>query len=504
MTKVSKYFPGTKALEAVDFSLNRGEIHALMGENGAGKSTLIKTLTGVYRRDSGQIRFEKQEIDLKAPHEAPRIGISTVYQEVNLIPTLSVAENIFLGRQPGRSGKVDWKAMHQGAQKALARLMLKLDVKQLLSAYPIAVQQMVAIARAVDISARVLILDEPTSSLDAQETSRLFSVIRRLKAEGMGIVFVTHFLDQVYELTDRITVLRNGKLVGVYPTAALPRLELIAKMMGKEFSGFKSAPREQVNGTETAAAAGTKRKTTFLKATRLGRKGVINPFNLEIKAGEIVGLAGLLGSGRTELAQVLFGVHKPESGQYEINGRRQTVSNPRRAIELGLGFCPEDRKTHGIVAELTIRENIILALQAKKGWLRFISRKKQEELADHYIKALNIVTPSREQKIKNLSGGNQQKVILARWLAANPQLLILDEPTRGIDIGAKTEILKYVTSLSEQGLSILFISAELSEIVRCASRLAVLRDRKLIKELTGADIDESKIMQTIAQGNTHA
>jgi ABC-type sugar transport system, ATPase component len=490
---ISKSFPGVKALAGVDFTLKRGEVHALMGENGAGKSTLIKLLTGVYIKDQGQILLEGKEINPLSPNQAQEIGISTVYQEVNLIPTLSVAENIFLGRQPMNFGFIDWEKMKSGAEAALKRLNLYLDVKQQLSTFSIAIQQMVAIARALDFSAKILILDEPTSSLDKNEVEQLFTVIKKLKNEGLGIIFVTHFLDQVYEISDRITVLRNGKLVGDFETVSLPKVELIAKMMGKELVEIDSTTAKNESGKKIE-------KAPFISIKGLSKKGNIEPFDMNLYHGEVLGFAGLLGSGRTEIARLLFGIDKADNGQIMINNKKVIMSSPKKAIECGFGFCPEDRKTSGIIEELTVKENIILALQASKGWFRPLSRKAQEEIANNYIRALNIATPNANQKIKHLSGGNQQKAIVGRWLASNPELLILDEPTRGIDVGAKTEIQKLILSLSQEGMSILFISSELSEVVRCSHRVAVLRDRVKIDELTGKQIDEHVIMHTIAEG----
>jgi len=493
---LSKNFPGVKALSEVDFFLKAGEVHSLMGENGAGKSTLIKALTGVYERDTGTVEFEGQLIHPHSPHEAQKLGISTVYQEVNLVPTLSVAENIYIGRHPSEAGRIDWKKIKAGANAALARLDLELDVTQQLSSFSIAVQQMVAIARALDFQSKVLILDEPTSSLDNNEVARLFNVIRKLKKQGLGIIFVSHFLDQIYEITDSITILRNGQLVGEYQTANLPRMELVAKMMGKELTEFGEINANNNLSTEEKI----KPRRTLMQVLGLTKKGTIKPFDLEIKEGEVLGFAGLLGSGRTETARLLFGVDKKDQGQILIDEHQSSLNSPRRAITKGFGFCPEDRKTSGIIDDLTVRENIILALQAKQGWFRPISRKKQEEIADYYIKALNIATPNANQKIKNLSGGNQQKAIIARWLASNPRFLILDEPTRGIDVGAKAEIQKLILSLSKEGMSILFISSELSEVVRCCQRVVVWRDRVKITELSDNQISEKQIMQTIAEG----
>jgi len=494
MRQISKSFPGVKALSDVDFTVKRGQIHALMGENGAGKSTLIKVLTGVYRKGTGRMVFDGKDINPASVQAAQKLGISTVYQEVNLVGSLSVAENIFLGRQPMKFARIDWKQINRRARSALARLNLDIDVTAQLSSYSIAIQQMVAIARALDISAKLLILDEPTSCLDAGEVEQLFSVMRKLKDEGLGIIFVTHFIDQVYQVADCITVLRNGRLVGDYETVSLPRVELIAKMMGRELVEFEVvAPDSRTHRKKVE-------QTPFLQAQGLGKKGAIAPFDLQVFTGQVVGLAGLLGSGRTELARLIFGIDKAEKGKVFIEGKEVSLSSPARAIDEGIGFCPEDRKTEGIIADLSVRENIILALQANKGWLRYFSKKKQTEIADHYIRTLNIAATDAEQPVKNLSGGNQQKVILARWLASDPTFLILDEPTRGIDVGTKAEIQKLILSLCRQGKAVLFISSELDEVVRCSSRVIVLRDRIKIAELTGKQIDEQVIMHTIAKG----
>jgi galactofuranose transport system ATP-binding protein len=487
---VTKAFQGVKALDGAGLNLRPGEIHALMGENGAGKSTLIKVLTGVHTPDGGEIELNGRAIHPHSPREAEAAGISTVYQEVNLIPTLSIADNILLGRQPRRFGFLRKREMKKRAEAALARLGLKLDVGQSLGACSMAVQQMVAIARALDIQAKVLILDEPTSSLDEREVDFLFGIMRQLREQGMGILFVTHFLDQVYAVSDRITVLRNGKLVGEYPAAELPRLKLIGAMLGRNFEEMEHL-RE-----ETAHTAPTRK--VFLHANKLGKRGKLNPIDLDIAEGEVLGLAGLLGSGRTETAKMLFGIDIPDQGEIRIDGKNATIKSARQAVSHGLAFCSEDRKSEGLIPHLSVRENLILAMQASRGPFRLLPRKEQDALAAHYIRALNIKTPNGEAQIQNLSGGNQQKVMLARWLAMQPKLIILDEPTRGIDVGAKAEIEKLVHSLRAQGMAVLFISSDMEEIVRTCQRVAVLRDRKKIGELSGADIQVNRIMNVIA------
>jgi simple sugar transport system ATP-binding protein len=490
MKGITKIFPGVVALEDVDFSLKKGEIHAIMGENGAGKSTLIKVLTGVEHPDQGTIELEGKVVQVRSPQHSQELGISTVYQEVNLCTNISVAENILLGHEPHRLGSIHWRKMNQLASEAMHRLGLDIDVTRPLGSYPVAIQQMAAICRALDIlSAKVLILDEPTSSLDIQETNLLFDVMRKLKDQGLGIIFITHFLDQVYQIADRITVLRNGKLVGTFEAASLPRLELVANMLGRsltELDEISKVKSEQKEGQER-----------LVETQGLGRKSLLEPIDLALNAGEVVGVAGLLGSGRTETANLIFGVETPDEGSLLIRGEKVNRFSPLESLKRGVALCPEDRKAEGIVGDLTIRENIILALQARYGWIKFLPASKQYEIARKYIDLLSIVTPSPDQLVKNLSGGNQQKVILARWLATNPQVLILDEPTRGIDVGAKAEIQKLVLDLVEEGKSILFISSELEEVLRISHRIVVLRDRKKAAEYAG-DVSDQTIMQTMA------
>ena len=495
MTGISKSFPGVQALDDVDFALQRGEIHALLGENGAGKSTLIKVLTGVERQDAGVITLDGQEITAKSPLHAQALGISTVYQEINLCPNLSVAENILLGREPHRRGGIDWRALNRRAADILRWLEVEIDVRQSVGMYPVAVQQMVAISRALEISAKVLILDEPTSSLAAHETDKLFAVMEKLKSEGLGIIFVTHFLDQVDRISDRITVLRNGKLVGRYATKELPRFELVAHMIGRELSDLEEVSRIKTAATVRTAA------TPVVEARGYGRVGSIAPFDLDLYPGEVVGMAGLLGSGRTETANLLFGVDSPDAGTLTIAGKPIAHHNPLQSIHLGMAYCPEDRKADGIVGDLTVRENIILALQASRGWFNYLNPAKQRAIADKYIKLLNISTPTAEQLVKNLSGGNQQKVIVARWLATEPDILILDEPTRGIDVGVKAEIQKFVLTLAREGKTCIFISSELDEVLRTSHRVLVLRDRTIVAQLDQDEVNEQSIMQIIAGGN---
>jgi simple sugar transport system ATP-binding protein len=449
-----------------------------MGQNGAGKSTLIKLLTGVLRPDSGQIWVDGQAMSLSSPADAQRLGISTVYQEVNLCPNLSVAENIIGGRYPRRrwTRAIDWKAVNAHAREVLAGLNLDIDPKRPLSDFPVAVQQMVAIARALSVSAKLLILDEPTSSLDEREVQELFAVMRRLREQGMAILFVTHFLDQMYAVSDRITVLRNGRLVGEYAAAALPHGPLVAAMVGREIA---------VGAREATRAATVEEGATVLEAHALARRGQIAPTDLSLRAGEVLGLGGLLGSGRTELVRLLFGLDRADAGTLRIKQREVVLKGPADAVAQGLALCPEERKTEGIVAELSVRENIVLALQAKLGLRRFLGRSQQEELARRYVELLGIKTAGIEIPVGLLSGGNQQKVVLARWLATEPAVLILDEPTRGIDIAAKQEIMQQILRLARKGMAVLFISAEMEELVRVSDRIAVMRDRCKVGELPG-------------------
>ena len=496
MHGISKAFPGVQALTDVDFDLYAGEIRAIVGENGAGKSTLIKVLTGVERPDTGEMTFAGERYQVHSPQHAQQLGISTVYQEVNLCPNLTVAENVLIGRAPMRWGiTIDWNKMNRQAREIMAGLDLDIDVTRPLGSYSVAIQQMVAIARALDISsAKVLILDEPTSSLTLRETQQLFEVMHRLRAEGIAIVFITHFLDQVYEVSDRVTILRNGEVVGTYDPSSLPRLELVSLMLGRSLADLDDMARHKMETLDHIS------EEAFLQARGLGLSGSVRPFDLDLRKGEVVGLAGLLGSGRTEVARLLFGLDRPDSGSLDVAGSAVDDFSPAASIKRGIALAPEDRAAEGIVADLSVRDNIILAVQANRGWLRHISAREAEEIADRFIKLLHIATPSSNQAIKNLSGGNQQKVILARWLATDPQLLILDEPTRGIDVGTKADIQKLVLDLAEEGKSCVFISSELDEVLRTSHRIVVLRDRAKATEITG-DVDEKELMTSIAGTN---
>lgn len=494
MKNIHKSFPGVRALQGVDFSLREGEIHALMGENGAGKSTLIKVLTGVYGKDEGQIFIggsDKAAV-IRSPQEAQKQGISTVYQEITLCPNLSVAENMYIGRTEGMCQ--NWKKMNADADKILTSLDIPAKATQQLASCSIAVQQMVAIARAVDMDCKVLILDEPTSSLDEQEVEKLFGLMRDLKARGVGIIFVTHFLDQVYEVCDRITVLRDGRLVGAYEIKDLPRVQLVSKMLGKDLDDMSDIKGEQAAYSKEDAAS------PVFEAEQLVSDAGIKPFDFYINKGEVNGFTGLLGSGRSECVRAIFGADRVVGGTVKKNGKIVKISKPIDAMRNGIAYLPEDRKRDGIVGDLSVRENIILALQVLRGFFKPFSKAEANKFAEEYIKLLGIKTASADTPIKSLSGGNQQKAILARWLLTNPEYLILDEPTRGIDVGTKIDIQKLVLKLASEGMSVTFISSETDEMLRTCSRLVVMRDRKVVGELSGEDLTQNKIMSTIAGG----
>ena len=495
MKNIHKYFPGVRALQGVDFTVRKGEIHALMGENGAGISTLIKVLTGVYGKDEGDIFLEGNEgaVSIHSPQDAQNLGISTVYQEITLCPNLSVAENMFIGRTRGIGQ--NWKKVNADTDKILKSLDIPAKAAQQLESCSIAVQQMIAIARAVDMECKVLILDEPTSSLDEQEVEKLFGLMRNLQDKGVGIIFVTHFLDQVYEVCDRITVMRDGQLVGEYAIKDLPRVQLVSKMLGKELddmSDIKGEQQEYERGDGAVAV---------LEAQGLVSDGGIKPFDFHIDKGEVNGFTGLLGSGRSECVRAIFGADRVTGGTVKMNGREVKINKPLDAMKNGIAYLPEDRKVDGIVGDLSVRDNIILAQQVLRGFFKPFSKAAANKIADEYIKLLSIKTASADTPIKSLSGGNQQKVILARWLFTHPQYLILDEPTRGIDVGTKVDIQKLVLKLAAEGMSVTFISSEMDEMLRTCSRLIVMRDRRVVGELTAEDLNQNKVMNTIAGGD---
>lgn len=487
--QLGKEFPGVKALKGVNLTVNRGEVHALMGENGAGKSTLIKVLTGIYQRNSGTIWFDGEEINCKTPIEANEKGISTIYQELNLVPVQTVYENLFIGREPRKKyGAIDRPRMIREAQDILTRLGLSIDVSEPLQKYSTAVQQMVAIARAISTKAKLVIMDEPTSSLDTKEVKVLFEIIRKLKAEGISVLFISHKLDEIFEICERMTILKDGEYVGNYSVEEMTQLRLISLMVGKETDVQAHTPRTYQFESEQP-----------ILATKNIQQGMrLNGVGIDIKPGEVVGLSGLLGSGRTELAQILFGVNHPEDGEIFWYGQKTQIHNPADAIQKGMGFCTEDRKVEGIIPHLSVKENITIALLPKLNTLGFVKEREQNRIVDDFIKKLGIKTPSAEQAICNLSGGNQQKVLLARWMCMNPKLMIMDEPTRGIDVGAKMEIEQLIQQLAASGISVLMISSELAELERNCDRIFVLREGHVVGELTGSDISQSEIMRAIA------
>jgi simple sugar transport system ATP-binding protein len=492
MSGVRKGFPGVLALDDVSFAVERGEVRALMGENGAGKSTLIKVLTGVHQPDSGSIALDGAVIRPRSPIHAQELGVSTVYQEVNLLPNLSVAENVCLGAEPRRFGRIQRREMNERARAAMRRLNLDVNVTLPLSEYSTAVQQLVAIARAVDRECRVLVLDEPTSSLDKNEVAQLFSLLRHLRDQGVAVVFVTHFLDQAYAIADSVTVLRNGRKIGDWKSAELSKQELVAHMLGRSLEDVPQVEHEEHVESEP-----------LLQINGLGKRNVLEPATFAVSRGETLGLAGLLGSGRTETMKLIFGAIAGDCGSMAVSAtgtRDIRPRSPRDAMRLGIGFCPEDRKDEAVFPGMSVAENMLVVIQAKRGWLRPLPRKKAAAIVVEHVAKLQIRTPDAQRPIENLSGGNQQKVVLSRWLAAQPSLLLLDEPTRGIDIGSKFEIRKLITDLAKGGVSFLFSSSELEEVVHTCDRVVVLRDRKMVGELHGADVNEQRVMEQIAKG----
>ncbi len=490
MKQIKKSFPGVKALDGARLQVREGEIHALMGENGAGKSTLIKILTGVYKEDEGEIRIDGNPVHINGVRQAAEAGVSAVFQELNLIPYLDVAENIFLGAYPcGPTGSIDRKKMYQAAETLLENIGLELDVRLQLGTLGTAAQQMVSIARAVNRECRILVLDEPTSSLDGTEVKHLFGIMRRLKDKGIGILFISHRLDEVFEISDAVTILRDGKYIGTYRTGELTREGLVTQMVGRQ---VEEGVRNRKEKEETAEI--------LLKAEHLSCFPRVRDVSFEVRKGEVLGLTGLLGSGRSETAQLLFGCARPEGGTFYYKGREIRKHSPEKAIRMGMAFCTENRREEGIIPDMSVRDNVALSSLKRLSKGLVIDRKKRNGLVERYVERLRIKTPGLDQKIRLLSGGNQQKAILARWLATRPDLMILDEPTRGIDVGAKQEIEKLVLEFAEAGISIIYISSELSELVRNCDRVIVLSDGRTAGELAGNDIAEGAILAMIASG----
>ncbi len=493
---ISKAFPGVVALVDAHLLINHGEVHALIGQNGAGKSTLIKILTGAYRRDSGNILLDGQSIDFQSPQQAQNNGISTIYQEVNLVPFRSVAENVFMGREPRRFGFLDWRRMHKETDALLSRLGISIDVTKPLMTYNIAIQQMVAIARAISFKSKLVVMDEPTSSLNENEVATLFTIIRQLKAEGVSVIFVGHRLDEIYAICDRVTIMRDGRTVDERELRSIGKVELVAKMLGKELGDVRRSGQTGFNASEHHAS-----ENILLEAEGLRRGRVLQGATVEVHSGEIVGLAGLLGSGRTEVARSIFAADPIEAGEVRIDGQLTHFHSPADAIRAGIGLCSEDRKAEGIIPYLSVRENFTLAALPVLSRNGIVSREKQQQIVNTFIQRLGIKTSNPDQKIRELSGGNQQKVLLARWLCLNPKLLILDEPTRGIDVGAKAEIQLLIDELAEKGLGVLMISSELEELTEGSDRVVVLRDGQTVATLLHDEISQDAIMNAMAHGD---
>ncbi|HZY67742.1 MAG TPA: sugar ABC transporter ATP-binding protein [Devosia sp.] len=495
MRGIDKRFAGIAALTQASLEIRPGEVHALIGQNGAGKSTLIKVLTGYHRRDAGEVLFQGKPFEVNSPQRAQASGISTIYQEINLVPLRSVTENICLGREKRRMGLLDWRAMHAEAEQLLGRFGVQLDVRRPLLDFSTATQQMVAIARAIGFSARLVIMDEPTSSLDEKEVAVLFKVIRQLRDEGVSVIFVSHKLDELYEVCDRVTIMRDGRTITSADMSAISKLELVSQMLGRDVS------KAQGHATAFQKPATESGRETVLEATGLAARQAVRDVSFTLRKGEIASFAGLLGAGRTETARVIFGADRALAGAMSLNGESYAPTHPRDAIAAGLGFVTEDRKAEGIVPEMSVAENLTLALLPRISARGVVDEKQQREIVERFIKDLGIKCSGPGQKIRELSGGNQQKVLLARWLAMNPRLLLLDEPTRGIDVGAKGEIQRLIRSLADDGLAVLMISSELEEVAEGADRVFVLREGRTVRELTGDEINEDAIVAAMAQGH---
>ena len=485
--KVSKEFPGVVALDGVDFELLPGEVHVLLGENGAGKSTLIKLLSGVYPRSSGRFLLDGREVDIGSVHAAQRLGITTIYQEMNLIPELTIAQNIWLGREP-RDPRwlgfaVDRKALEEKSRRLLASVGLDVSPQVPVGRLSVPQQQMVEIAKALSLDARVVIFDEPTATLADRETQALFRIIRLLKERGIGIIYISHRLEEIRQIGDRVTVLRDGRCIGTVPARETGTDELIRMMVGRELG--EQFPRTHQPPGESA-----------LELEGIGLRGVLRGVDLKLHRGEIVGLAGLVGSGRTELAQVIFGIQPPDEGRIRVFGREESIGSPVKASGLGLAFLTEDRKQLGLFQKLSVRENIIHAAMRRLFPRGFINREKERSIAREYVGKLQIKTPGLSRLVQYLSGGNQQKVVLAKWLATQARVFILDEPTRGIDVGAKKEIHRLMDEIVAQGCPILMISSELTEILGMSDRIYVMREGRIAAEYSRQEATQEKILQS--------
>ena len=494
MKGIGKTFPGVVALHEVDLAIGYGEVHALMGENGAGKSTLIKALTGIYPRNAGEIRFEQRPFSPADALQAQRAGISTIYQELNLVPCLSVCENIFLGREPKARGLIDWKAVRERSRDLLGEMGLReVDVNEPLHMQSVAAQQMVAIARAVSSEAKLLVMDEPTSSLSEKEVRILFRVVEKLKQQNISVIFISHKMDEVFAICDNATILRDGRLVGRYPIRDLTKSKMVSLMIGRDATSVLDRKKSAIGGNED--------REVVLKAAKISRAPRTKEISVDLTSGEILGVAGLLGSGRTELARILFGDQMPDQGRIEIQGKRVRMKSPRDAVRLRLGFCSEDRKEEGVFPNMSVAENMTIAILPELGRAGVLPRKAQRQVAETYINKMRIATTGPHQLMKELSGGNQQKVLLARWLCKRPILMILDEPTRGIDIGGKAEIESIIGELAGSGVAVLMISSEMEELIRSCDRIAMLSDGRKVGELTAREVSEESIMHMMAQGS---
>jgi ribose transport system ATP-binding protein len=482
---VSKEFPGVQALMGIDLDLRGGEVHAIVGENGAGKSTLMKILAGIYQPDAGSLLVDGRTVHISSPRHAMALGIGMIHQELNLAPNLSVAENIFLGRAPMRFGLVDWRRLDLQTRSLLDRLAIDLDGRAAVEDLSVARQQMVEIAKALSLNARVIIMDEPTSALTERETATLFQIIGRLKAEGVAVAYISHRLEEIFRVADRVTVLRDGRLVSSSRVADTTPAQLISLMVGRELTALFPKESVEVGGP-------------VLEVRRLSRAGVLHDVSFVLHQREILGLAGLVGAGRTELVRAIFGVDPIDGGEVLIDGKVVKIHGPREAIQLGLGFVTEDRKLHGLVLGMTVRENATLASLANIGRFGFIDFARERAMAADYVRQLDIRTPTVEQEVNNLSGGNQQKVVVAKWLATRPRILILDEPTRGIDVGAKAEVHALMSRLAAAGVSILMISSELPEILGMSDRILVVRQGRISAEFSRQEASQEKIMAAAA------
>jgi inositol transport system ATP-binding protein len=491
MTGIGKRFPGVHALDQVDFEVAPGEIHALLGENGAGKSTLLKILSGAQQPDTGEIRFAGETVSLLTPHAAQRLGIVTIYQEFTLAPNMTIAENVWIGREPGAHGFVNWRRMAAETRALTGRLGLALRPTALVRDLSVAEQQMVEIARALSMKSRLIVMDEPTSALSAAEVEKLFRIMRDLKAQGLSIIFVTHRLEEVMQICDRYTVLRDGRLVGGGAVAETTIDRIIRLMVGREINAL-FAHREQAGiGKAILEVKGLSRRGN----ARDPHAAVLKDVSLEVRAGEILGIAGLVGAGRTEMARAVFGADPFDDGRVIVDGREIQLRSPRDAIGHGIGLVPEDRKLQALFLQLAIRVNLSMAsLDRVSKWSIFVDEARENALVEEYRRALNIRMAGPEQLVANLSGGNQQKVVLARWLALRPRVLIVDEPTRGIDIGAKVEVHNLLFEMARSGIAVIAISSELPEILAISDRIVTMREGSVTGNLPREKASEESLM----------